>query len=172
MKRPMKLPSNSTKTKKLNKELWNDSRSSKEADFYTIGYEGRKIEQFLKLLQDAEIKTLLDIRHTPVSMYRPEISKKNISKSVEAIGIHYLHKPELGVPRDIRARAIESGDREVIWEWYDIAVVDSFFSKNLHWFLNIEHPVALMCVEADPTECHRHRIFFELEKHKIFGFDL
>ena len=105
-------------------------------------------------------------------MYRPEISKKNISKSVEAIGIHYLHKPELGVPRDIRARAIESGDRKVIWEWYDITVVSRFFSKNLHWFLNIEHPVALMCVEADPTECHRHRIFSELEKHKIYGFDL
>lgn len=172
MKRPLKLPNNPARVRIQNKALWNEARSLQGADFYTIGYEGRKIDQLLALLQDAEIRTLIDIRYSPISMYRPEISKKNISKSVEAIGIHYLHKPEWGVPKDIRAKAIDSGTRDVIWEWYDKFVIEQFFLKNLHWFLNIEHPVVLMCYEADPTECHRHRIFLELERLSLHGFDL
>jgi uncharacterized protein (DUF488 family) len=123
-------------------------------------------------MRDAEIKSLIDIRYSPVSMYRPELSKQNLRKSLEAVGIYYLHSPELGVPKDIRAKAVETGTREVIWEWYDTYIVNKSFSKNLHWFLNIEHPCALMCVEADPTECHRHRLFLALEKQGLRGFDL
>lgn len=136
-----------------------------------MGYEGRPVSELIALLQEVEVQSLVDIRYAPVSMYRPEVSKENFRRAVEAAGIHYLHVPELGVPKDIRAKAIGMGTRDVIWDWYDTYVVD-VFSKNLHWFLNIEHPVALMCVEADPTECHRHRLFLALEKQGLRGFDL
>jgi hypothetical protein len=33
-------------------------------------------------------------------------------------------------------------------------------------------PVAMMCMECDPTECHRHRIFIALEEQGLRGFDL
>ena len=172
MWKPLKLPTRSARERAENRILWNDSRSPEQANFYTIGYEGRSAQHLLKLLQDAGVKSLLDIRYTPISRYRPELSKTHFRKLVESISINYSHVPELGVPKDIRAKAIETGTREVIWEWYDTYVVDRLFSKNLHWFLNIEHPVALMCVEADPTECHRHRIFLALEKQGLVGFDL
>ena len=172
MLNPLKLPTCSASVKVKNKSLWNEARSPERADFYTIGYEGRSLQQLLKILQNAAIKTLVDIRHTPISMYRPELSKINFSKSIEAININYLHVPELGIPREIRAKAINTGTRDVIWEWYDTYVIDRLFSKNLHWFLNIEHPVALMCLEADPTECHRHRLFLALEQLGLNGFDL
>jgi hypothetical protein len=42
----------------------------------------------------------------------------------------------------------------------------------LHRFLNLDHPVAMMCVECDPTECHRHRIFMALENQGLRGFDI
>lgn len=172
MQRPLKLPTRPAHKRIENRMLWNEGRSIEQADFYTIGYEGRSVQQLLTALQDAQVKSLLDIRYTPISMYRPELSKGNFRKLVEGIGIHYLHVPELGVPKDIRAKAIGTGTREIIWEWYDTYVVDRLFSKNLHWFLNIEHPVALMCVEADPTECHRHRLFLALEEQGLIGFDL
>ena len=65
------------------------------------------------------VRTLVDIRQNAVSMYRPELSKSNLAKLLAARGINYFHLPQLGVPRDIRAKAIESGTREVIWDWYD-----------------------------------------------------
>ena len=86
--------------------------------------------------------------------------------------MEYLHAPECGVPKDIRGKAMVTGTREAIWEWYDSNVVNRLFEFNLHWFMNLEHPVAMMCVEHDPEECHRHRIFMALEKNGLRGYDL
>lgn len=169
--RPLKLPTKPPRERAENKALWNEARSPEQADFYTIGYEGRSISEILSLLQKVNIRTLIDIRYSPVSMYRPEVSKANLKRSIEAVGMYYIHVPALGVPKDIRAKAMETGTRDIIWKWYDTYIVDRL-SRNLHWFLNMEHPVALMCVEIDPTECHRHRLFLALEKQGLRGFDL
>ena len=169
----LKLPSVPARQQAENKILWNDARSVSEADFFTLGYTGRKIEELLDALVAADVRSLVDIRQNPVSMYRPELSKSNLKRYVESRGLLYFHLPQLGVPRDIRAKAIDTGTRDVIWEWYDQHVVEPHFGQNLHWFFNaIEHPVALMCVELDPRECHRHRLFIALEEKGLRGFDL
>lgn len=171
--RPLKLPAASVRQQSENKFLWNDARSPETADFFTIGYVGRPIQELLKILEAHGVRSVLDIRQNPVSMYRPELSKNNLTILLEERGLHYWHVPELGVPRDIRAKAIETGNREVIWEWYDRYVIEPYLKGHLHWFLNsVEHPVALMCVELDPRECHRHRLFMALENMGLRGFDL
>lgn len=169
----LKLPTASVKRQAENKILWNDGRSAASADFFTIGYTGRKTDELLDTLRSNGVRTLLDVRQIPVSMYRPDLSKGNLRQLAEAHGMEYAHMPELGVPRDIRAKAIETGSRDVIWEWYDEYVVEPYFRMNLHRFLNsVEHPVAMMCVEIDPRECHRHRLFLALEQMGLRGFDL
>ena len=143
----------------------------KQADFFTVGYEGRSTGDLIAALRDAGIRLLLDIRHSAVSMYRPELSKRNFCELLAREGFEYLHVPQWGVPRAIRAQAIEAGTREPIWEWYDENVVASFV--DLHSFMNgFEHPVALMCTEIDPHECHRHRLSLALEGMGLNGFDL
>lgn len=172
MHRPLKLPTRKARERLESKALWNEARSLEEADFFTFGYEGRSTDELVSALETAGVRTLLDIRYTPLSMYRPELSKANFQKRIERAGMHYVHRPEFGVPKEIRAKAIHSGSRNAIWEWYDSAVVTPFFEMNLHWFLNQEHPIAMMCVEHDPEECHRHRIFMALEKSGLRGYDL
>jgi hypothetical protein len=154
------------------KALWNEARSAERADFFTIGYEGRTTKDLFDALTQAGVQCVLDIRYNPVSMYRPELSKGNLQKALERADIAYFHIREWGVPRDIRARALQSGTRETIWEWYDQSVIASHFRRNLHQFLNLGYPVAMMCMECDPTECHRHRIFMALESQGLRGFDL
>jgi uncharacterized protein (DUF488 family) len=169
----LKLPSASAKKQAENKLSWNEERSLDLAEFFTFGYTGRKLDELLEVLVLNGVRTLVDIRQFPVSMYRPELSKNNLKRAVEDRGLLYEHFPELGVPRDIRAKAIESGNRDVIWSWYDEYVVPTYLGRNLHRFLNsVEHPVALMCVEIDPQECHRHRLFLALERMGLKGFDL
>src|SRR5688572_21493937 len=154
--RPLKLPAAPIGQQAENKCLWNEARSPLKADFFTLGYTGKPIEVILDLLEANGVRTLVDIRQNPVSMYRPELSKGNLGNALSQRGMYYAHAPQLGVPRDIRAKAIDAGNREVIWEWYDEHVVKPYIQKNMHWFLNSnEHPVALMCVELDPQECHR-----------------
>jgi len=169
----LKLPSTPLKRQTENRFLWNEARSPGAAHFFTIGYTGRPLNELLALLSSNGVRTLADIRQYAVSMYRPELSKNNLRRSVEESGMIYSHIPELGVPRDIRALAIEAGTRDVIWEWYDQFIVSTYIGRNLHHFLNsIEHPVALMCVEVDPHECHRHRLSLALERLGLIGYDL
>jgi uncharacterized protein (DUF488 family) len=168
----LKLPGVSAKRQAENRHLWNDARSADTADFFTIGYTGRRTEDLLGALVTNGVQTLVDIRQNPVSMYRPDLSKTNLRRLAEGRGLRYVHLPELGVPRDIRAKAIETGSRDVIWRWYDEHVVSQYL-KHLDRFLNgLEHPVALMCVEIDPRECHRHRLFLALESHGLRGFEI
>jgi uncharacterized protein (DUF488 family) len=169
----LNLPSASLKQQIENKEIWNDTRSAADADFFTIGYSGRKTDEIIAALKSRAVRTLVDIRQNPVSMYRPELSKNNLAGLLAQNGIGYAHFPALGVPRDIRAKAIETGTRDVIWKWYDQNVVTSFLGNNLHVFFNaFEHPIALMCTEVDPRECHRHRLSLALEQMGMRGFDL
>jgi uncharacterized protein (DUF488 family) len=170
--RPLKLPTKPARLRTTSKALWNDGRTAGTADFFTVGYEGRKTDDLIATLKDAGVRCVLDIRYNPVSMYRPELSKANFERLMASSGLSYFHLRDWGVPRDIREKAVESGTRDTIWDWYDDAVVLRFFQKNLHRFLNLDHPVAMMCMECDPTECHRHRLFIALEKQGLRGFDL
>ena len=167
------LPSSPVKQQIASKAGWNEKRSAQQADFFTVGYTGRKTVDILVLLEQYCVRTLVDIRHNAVSMYRPELSKRNLAELLEDHGFCYSHLRTLGVPRDIRAKAIDAGSRDVIWAWYDANVIPPFLGRNLHTFLNsFEHPVAFMCTEIDPHECHRHRLSLALEGMRLNGFDI
>ena len=167
----LSLPTAPVKKQIESKAEWNEFRSPKDAHFFTFGYSGRKTGEILELLKQHGVRTLLDVRLNAVSMYRPEFSKKNLAQLMDANGMAYEHAPALGVPRDIRTKAIETGTREVIWDWYDANLLES--GLDLDRFLEeFEQPVALMCTEIDPHECHRHRLSLALENLGLNGFDL
>lgn len=169
----LKLPSGGPRRQAENKALWNESRTPSAADFFTLGYTGRRLPELLQLLIGNDVRTLVDIRYNAVSMYRPELSKANLNRYITECGLVYVHLRELGVPREVRQRASNAANRDLIWDWYDENVLPIYAGRNLHYFLNaVEHPIALMCVEADPIECHRHRLFQALEDRGLVGFDL
>ncbi len=169
----LRLPTESLATQRANKSVWNDGRAVDRADFFTVGYSGQSITELLDSLVRAGVATLVDIRHNPVSMYRPEVSRGNLQRALEARGIHYFHVRDLGVPREVRGLAVGADSRDAIWEWYDSNVVPTYAGRNLHWFFNaLEHPVAFMCTEFDPRECHRHRLSVALEHQGLMGFEL
>lgn len=170
--RPLKLPTKSARARVESKALWNEARAPENADFFTVGYEGRTTKDLFDALKSANVQCVIDIRYNPVSMYRPDLSKGNLQRALQDSGVSYFHIREWGVPRDIRAKAIETGTRNTIWKWYDESVVETHFQKNLHRFLNFGYPVAMLCMECDPTECHRHRISMALENQGLRGFDL
>src|ERR1700733_13562089 len=146
--RPLKLPAKSARARAEGRALWNDERSADGADFFTMGYEGRKTKDLFGALLGAGVQCVLDIRYNPISMYRPELSKSNLQRDLQSEGIAYFHLREWGVPRDIRARAIETGSREAIWQWYSESVIGPHFRRNLHRFLNFGYPVAMLCTEC------------------------
>lgn len=168
---PLELPLGSLSTQLHNKLLWNLSRLDvKKYDFYTIGYSERSIEQFIAILKKAGVKLVVDVRSDPVSQFKPEFSKKNIEITLNREEIEYIHVPELGVPRKLREELSKSGDWNKFFRWYDKNVV-----SNLDEIIDVSKlkmPFAFMCMELDPTKCHRHRLAIALEKKGLKSLDL
>ena len=63
------------------------------------------------------------------------------------------HMPQLGVPADVRQQAKASGQRNDIWAWYDEHVLTQF-TKNVLVLQHRQSPIAMMCLERDPDDCH------------------
>lgn len=141
-------------------------------DFYTIGYSGRTIEPFIATLHDAGVKTLVDVRHLPLSRHKPDFSKTRLAAHLERSSIAYHHVPALGVPRAMRDKAKASGELGDLWIWYDEEVDSPAREYKYYGILDARHPFALMCMEADPLTCHRHRLALALERVGLRGVDL
>ena len=96
-----KVGRNSDRACAEKRSLWNGSRSLEDADFFTIGYQGRKTSELITALRDAGVKCLVDIRYNPISRFRPEMSKSNLRRLIESAGLGYLHVREWGIPPEI-----------------------------------------------------------------------
>lgn len=171
--RPLRLPESPESVQRHNKEIWNLKHLPVKADFYTIGYERRDIEQFVALLRAVGVSTLVDIRHAPVSQYKPDFNRENLKDTLSQNGIEYVHKAEWGVPHDIRSLSVGQDTRDDIWDWYDSNVIPSISNGGFAELSeNAKPPLAFMCFEYDLTACHRHRLFSLVEESGLRGFDL
>lgn len=154
----------------FHKTLWNLERVG-HYDFYSIGYENKTIEQFVALLLSKNIKTLFDVRKNPISMYKLEFNKENLRVILQKNDIDYFHFPSFGVPTKIRDQLALTHDYDWFFKWYDNNVINSE-SFQVFDSSKFRLPFALMCVEFDPTRCHRHRLALALEKRGLKGYDL
>ncbi len=156
-----------------NKLVW-DLSKMKAFDFYTIGYSQiQDIHALIDRLNGAGVETLVDVRHNPISRFKPDFSKSRLEKAMTDAGIAYVHYSSLGIPKGERSNLNNESDYASLWKWYDSQVVpllDNGFYENI--ISKLKHPVAYMCTELDPTKCHRHRIALALEKKGLRGFDL
>ena len=164
----IELPTEPIEVQIFNKTMWNLERVG-DFDFYTIGYEKKTIEQFIKLLKAKRIATLVDVRKNPISQYKPEFCREKLEETLIKNGIRYIHYPKLGVQSEIRRKLGETGDYDWFFKQYDEKVVPKLDEVDLQ---TLNYPIAIMCVELDPTKCHRHRIALALEKTGLRGYDL
>lgn len=117
---------------------------------YTIGYGGRKPEEFLGLLKRKDVKALVDVRlrpdHASMGSYvRAKSPDKGIQKLLGTVGIEYLSLVELGNV------FLEYADwKERYQELLEKA------GDLLTWRLvTISSPFCIMCAEKSPAQCHR-----------------
>jgi uncharacterized protein (DUF488 family) len=135
------------------------------AVFYTIGYQGRTIEEFIAELKAAGVKTLVDIRYNPVSRFKPGFSKRNLQNALQCEGIGYIHRRDLGIPSAVRNQPIPSGSLSGARGWYAENVLAHLAPKELRAIVaSYSQPVALMCMEANAADCHRRILSRALEE--------
>ena len=123
----------------------------------SVGYEDREIGEFTAAMAAAGVSVLVDVRQTPSSR-RKGFSKNKLAAALAEVGIEYRHRPALGNPRDNRA-AYRRGDpaaRAV----YDAVLATPEAAEALEEIrdLRATDPIALLCLESDPTFCHRTQV--------------
>lgn len=138
-----------------------------------IGYEGVTIERFLSCLKNNEIELIIDVRSNPISR-KPGFSKTALQTCLSEIGIGYAHFRELGIPSSIR-RQYDNIDE--LLDYYDEFILPQPACQEAARVvadLCFEYNAALLCFEADPTQCHRSRLArylkfeFGLTRHFIY----
>jgi uncharacterized protein (DUF488 family) len=124
-----------------------------------VGYEGKTIEQLVADLTALEVTTLVDVRLNAISR-KKGFSKRALAEALEAAGISYQHRPELGNARDNRAgfseewrtdvgRAARATYTDSLSKPEAAAAIDRLAE------LAITEKVALLCFEASELHCHR-----------------
>lgn len=147
-----------------------DMDLQKETGIVTLGYEGRKLDQFLLILKGNNVRRLIDVRNNPFSL-KPGFSKNQLVKSLEAIGVSYLHLPELGIECRRRKNLTKEG-LSSLFLTYEIELDSKQTVLEKIKEMAQKERVALMCFEAKECDCHRGIIARRFRKDGVIVDDL
>ncbi len=133
------------------------------AQLYTIGHSNRLLDEFLRLLRQADVTLLIDVRTVPKSRHNPQFNADVMEQSLNGVSIAYRRMPELGGLRS--ARKDQGASPNGFWEnenfrkYADYAATPPFKAglQELRR-LGQAHSCAIMCAEAAWQRCHRQII--------------
>jgi uncharacterized protein (DUF488 family) len=131
--------------------------SKEELTVFTIGHSTRTLEEFTELLQTYQITLLTDVRTVPHSRHNPQFNKEALPNHLKALGVKYIHLPEIGGLRHPSRNSINLALENASFRGYADYMQTKEFSEALLKVVALarENRLALMCAEALPWKCHR-----------------
>jgi len=118
---------------------------------YTIGYEGRALDELIAMLKASRIERVLDVRELPLSRRRG-FSKTPLGEALAEHDIEYVHLRQAGNPYRVEKDSIP---RDELLAKYKRHLADS--AQVIADVVDAARGrrVALLCYERQPSECHR-----------------
>ncbi len=149
----------------IKSELIEQKPKKAEPGFFTIGYEGKDIDQFLNALVSNHIELLIDIRRNPFSMNFIYI-KDALMRKLKDVGIEYLHIPELGIESEERKNLNTKADYDELFAKYrqTLPIKEVYINRIIE--LGTTKRIALLCFEADCNFCHRGEVAKVIKSRK------
>jgi uncharacterized protein (DUF488 family) len=125
---------------------------------FTIGYEKARLADVVAKLEEAGVKTLIDVRDRPISR-RPGFSKNQLAAGLDEAGIGYVGLKALGTPPEGR-EANRKREWERFWRIVDdrLATAEAQHALEEVAAIASKTPTCLLCYEADYRICHRSRV--------------
>ena len=127
--------------------------------YFSIGYEGKDIDEFLNILIQNNITTLVDVRKNAFSMNFCYIKNK-LLKFLEDAGIKYVHLSELGIESEDRKNLKTRKDYDKLFLEYrrNLNLKQGKLNELIEF--GKKERIAIMCFEADHNYCHRGRRYW------------
>jgi uncharacterized protein (DUF488 family) len=137
-------------------------------DFYTIGYQGRSLNNLIDVLLSNNVKTVVDVRELPHSRIAG-FSKSQLSYNLELAGMHYVSVRQLGSPRELRNEYRRTGNWDVFAQEFN-----SFLQTRREEIDELTSRVyaektCLLCFERDSALCHRSIVAEAVKQHSGNG---
>jgi len=116
---------------------------------FTVGYEGRSLEDFVALLQAEGVRRVVDVRELPLSR-REGFSKTPLRDVLAARSIEYVHVRAAGNPY----RGMKGRIDDCLRLFADHLLRSPEVVRELEGHV-LGSRAALLCVEASFRACHR-----------------
>ncbi len=124
----------------------------------TIGFAGKTAEEFFRLLHEADVRKVIDIRERPVGQLSGFAKFPDIAFFLERVGsMTYAYEPALAPSPEIRKAYRRSKD----WSLYESSFLQLMRDREIPEKLQpaeFEGTVALLCSEPGPEKCHRRLV--------------
>lgn len=142
---------------------FNDPSVSSVGEIWTIGHSTRSTEEFLALLHDLAISSLVDVRSYPGSRRCPQFGREIMSTWLANDAITYQHSSDLGGRRNRQHGvdpAINAAWQNASFRNYADYTLGDAYQTALANLITVAQTsrVAFMCSEALPWRCHRSLI--------------
>ena len=138
-----------------------------KSTLFTIGFTKKTAEEFFRLLQEAQVEKLIDIRENRVGQLAGFAKYPDLAFFLRKVaGIVYDYQPIFAPSPEIRDAYIESGN----WEQYLTAFAQLRVERQVLEHADpalFEGRIALLCSEAEPEKCHRRLVAEMLAQHWI-----
>ena len=127
---------------------------------WTIGHGTRSTDEFLAILREARVVTLVDVRTFPGSRRHPQFGKDALRASLGDAGIAYMHLPGLGGRRDPRPDSPHTALRVEAFRGYADHMSTPEFQTDLARLAAVATATttAYMCAETLWWRCHRRML--------------
>jgi uncharacterized protein (DUF488 family) len=132
---------------------------------FTIGFTGKTAEKFFSLLEENNIKKLIDVRLNNVSQLAAFAKKDDLEYFLKKIlSCDYIHRPDLA-PTEIILKNYKM--KIINWDIYTDEYIKLLNSRNIILSLKKDEIVnsVFLCSERQPKYCHRRLLVEYLQKH-------
>ena len=126
---------------------------------YTMGHGQKNLERFIRLLRQAGVDAVVDIRLRNTSQLAGFTKRDDLAFLLqEGFGIQYEHRPDLAPTDEILDTYKASGD----WAAYEHAFLPLLVERGVEIIgqelLSRYHRPCLLCAEPTPERCHRRLV--------------
>ena len=126
---------------------------------HTIGYTRKSLERFIRLLQEAGVDAVIDVRLRNTSQLAGFSKRDDLAFLLrQGFSIEYEHRPDLAPTPEIRDAYRDDGD----WPAYEVAFNELLVQRQAteigrDLLAKYERP-CLLCAEPTAERCHRRLV--------------
>ena len=148
-----------------------DINTMKILKLFTIGYEGREIDDFIARLKSNNINRLIDVREIAISR-KKGFSKSALQAKLESENIEYVHIPSLGSPSAVRRKLKQDSDYKHFFSSYREHLSNNLTgieeaTQYIHGGLS-----CIMCFERHPEYCHRSTVALTIKELSVSDLNI